>query len=202
MWGAALVALLLPITACGRVGAPKPSPGMFFVEKGPYQAYYGDDGRILRLLHDGNGDGKADIQVLYGLDGKPLSAEIDTDRDGIVDRWEYFDPDGRIEKVALSRLTPGRPDLWIRPGAPGTPRPGDSGGSVSPAREARDTDGDGRPDQWLVFRDGRLVVEELDTDGDGKPDRRLLRGPDGQVVAIEADPGEDGIWKKRSAVRR
>lgn len=192
----AALSLLLPTLACS---APEPAPRFFFVEKGPYQAYY-VDGRIVRLLYDANGDGKADMQTLYGPEATPVSAEVDTNHDAIVDRWEFFAPDGSVEKIGTSRLTPGRPDDWVYPERPHASPSAAGDHPASTAREAQDTDG--RPDRWLVFEDGRLVAEELDTDGDGKPDRRLLRGSGGEITAIETDRDEDGVWEKAITVRR
>lgn len=197
----AVLGLLLTAMACAQP-APEASPRLLLVEKGPYQAYYGEDGRILRLLYDANGDGRADIQTLYDLAGKPVSAEADTDHDGVVDRWEAFASDGSIEKIGVSRLTPGRPDAWTYAEASGADRREGAVAVGSRVREARDTDGDGRPDVWLIFEHGRLAGEELDTDGDAKPDRRLQRGQGGEITAIETDQDEDGVWEKTVNVRR
>ena len=82
------------------------------IEKGPYQALYGADGRLQRLVYDGNGDGHAEVVTFFRPTGKPLRAEIDSDGDGIVDRWEDFSAAGILEKVGLSRGKNGTPDEW------------------------------------------------------------------------------------------
>ncbi len=38
----------------------------------------------------------------------------------------------------------------------------------------RDTDFDGREDQWSFFKDGRAFLDEEDTNGDGKVDRIII----------------------------
>lgn len=82
------------------------------IEKGPYQALYGADGRLQRLVYDGNGDGRAEVVTFFRPSGKPLRAEIDSDGDGVVDRWESFSAAGVLEKVGLSRGKNGTPDEW------------------------------------------------------------------------------------------
>lgn len=69
------------------------------VQKGHYQALYGPDGKIERLLRDQNGDGRAEVVVVYGADGQPERTEVDSDGDGVVDRREYSRTDGSLEKA-------------------------------------------------------------------------------------------------------
>lgn len=152
------LAVLVPCClACGdSAGRPAASSGAFLFEKGRYQALYGPDGKLLRLLYDGNGDRRAEIQTLYGPEGKPASAEIDTDLDGVVDRWERFAPDGDLERVGTSDGTPGRPDVW---------RILKGGRMVA---EELDTDGDGRPDRRVIrgaYGEALAVETDLDRDG-------------------------------------
>ena len=211
----ALAALALPALACGTPPASSPAARPALYEKGPYQLLYGPDGRLLRLLYDGNGDGTADVVTLYGPDGKPTLAQVDTDLDGVVDRWEHFGPGGVLEKVGTSGHKTGRPDAWFYPDAAGAIRRRDfdddrdgtvdrieTGPDAGPFREAQDTDGDGRPDRWLVLDGGRVAAEELDTDGDGKPDRRLVRDRAGKVAGVEVDPDQDGTWDRAAPARR
>lgn len=113
-----------------------PTHGLRLVEKGPYQALYGSDGRLQRLVYDRNADGRAEVVTLFAPTGKPLRAEIDTDGDAVVDRWEYFRTDGALEKVGLSRLKNGKPDEWHYP---------DAAGAL--ARREFDDDGDGAVDR-------------------------------------------------------
>jgi len=71
------------------------------VEKGPYQALYGPDGRIERILLDANGDRRAEAVCLYGSAGVIASCEVDSDDDGVVDRREEFNPAGPPAAVPL-----------------------------------------------------------------------------------------------------
>jgi hypothetical protein len=101
---------------------PKPVRMRLF-QKGAYQAVYGSDGRLLRLLQDRNGDGTADVVVIYddGDGGHAVQGEIDTDLDGRVDRWEVFGPDGALLRVGTSSRGDGRADVWQDGSSRGTP---------------------------------------------------------------------------------
>ena len=105
----ASVVALAALLSCND--APEPAPHRL-IEKGPYQALYGPDGRLERLVYDPNGSRRAEAQILYAPSGRPLRAEVDTDGDGVVDRWEVFAADGTLEKVGISLGKTGRPDEW------------------------------------------------------------------------------------------
>jgi hypothetical protein len=111
-----LTAITLMESAACAPGAervtPSPNPAGILHQKGPYQAYYGPDGKIERLLQDVDGDGRADAVILYWPDGKIRAGEIDSDRDGTVDRWEYYSSDGVLQKVGTSRRKGPRADQW------------------------------------------------------------------------------------------
>src|SRR5688572_21141996 len=91
--------LLVSLAGCAPAASPPPS-GFHLVEKGAYQALYRPNGRLERVVHDRDGDRRADTVVLYRADGTPFRAEIDTDGDDRVDRWEHFDERGILERVA------------------------------------------------------------------------------------------------------
>ena len=133
----ALVLLCALAPACGSppYEAALP-PGYRLVQKREYQALYGPDGRLARVLQDADKDGRADAVVLYRPDGRPASGEIDTDRDGVVDRWERFALDGTVDLVGRARSRLGRPDYWEHVRADGVVWQRDW-----------DDDGDGRPDR-------------------------------------------------------
>ncbi len=63
---------------------------LHLVQKGPYQALYGRDGRLERLVYDEDGDGRAEALIFFGPGGKVARSERDTNGDGVVDRWESF----------------------------------------------------------------------------------------------------------------
>lgn len=184
--------------ACGYE-APKPVPQAYLFEKGPYQGIYGPDGRIIRLLYDQNGDGKADVVTLfYPGAGAPRQIEVDTDLDGVVDRWEYYTPNGTREREGWARHKPGKPDLWEWTDSKGrlTRREFDDDGDGQIDRieyyekgelslVAVDSDHNGKMDRWQSWVGKRVAREELDLDGDGVADRRLLYGPTGAVIGVE-----------------
>jgi hypothetical protein len=182
---------LAPLFACGLIPSPPAAGRLHLVEKGRFQALYGGDGRLLRVVSDRNGDGRAEMVTIFSPGGNVIRAQIDTDDDGVVDRWEYYAPDGRVAKVGLSRRSPGRPDMWSYP---------DGFGGVG--RREYDDDGDGIAERAEDLLDGVVVAEELDTDGDGRRDRRLVRGPGGAVERIETDPDGEGRWQRSVPVPR
>ena len=182
------------VVACvGLAGceAQPPASGWFMVEKGQYQMLYQPDRRIERLLYDRNGDGRAEMVVMYGANGKPSVSEIDTDLDGVVDRWEHFDLSGDLAKTGRARRKPGVADAWEAV---------DKNGEAS--RFEFDEDGDGKVDRAEYVSKGRVFLEEFDTNQDGKADRRLFRGPDGEVIKVEADKDGDGFWETALPVGR
>lgn len=178
---------------------------MFLLQKGPYQAFYGPDRRLERLLQDENGDGRADLVTLFDGEGRPTVTEIDSDGDGVVDRWQRYSPKGGLLKIEISRRRRGAPDVWeefdedgrvirreIDEDGDGKPDVVEAAAPVAPRRVEQDLDAQGRPHRWEVYEGDRLAAEELDGDGDGHPDRRLVRGALGELVRMEKL--EDGRW--------
>jgi hypothetical protein len=103
-------ALLVALSACAG-GEARHLPGRYrLVQKQEFQALYGPDGRIQRLLQDRNHDGRAEAVIVYRPNGKPERGEIDTDDDGAVDRWELFDDEGALVRVDLDTNHDGRVD--------------------------------------------------------------------------------------------
>jgi hypothetical protein len=101
----------LALAGCGATEVPHRLPGGYrLVQKDQFQALYGPDGRIERLLHDRNHDGRAEAVVVYRPNGKPERGELDTDEDGRVDRWEHFRADGTLASVDLDTNHDGKVD--------------------------------------------------------------------------------------------
>jgi hypothetical protein len=129
------------------------------------------------------------------MDGTRLvSMEIDRNFDGVIDRWEYYDASGSLEKVGFSRANDGTVDAWAYQDKNGrlarievsTRRDGKvnrlefyEGEAGTLTRAEEDTDGNAGPDKWETYRDGALASVEIDTNRDGRPDRRLTYGPNG-----------------------
>lgn len=179
-------------TSLTLVGCSEPKfPDWIMVEKAPFQMLYQPDGRLDRLLYDGNGDGRAEMVVIYAPNGKPLVSEIDTDIDGVVDRWEYFDSRGNLARTGHARHTPGTADAWEVVDKAG-----------EPSRFEFDENGDGKVDRSEYLSNGQVFLEELDTDHDGKPDRRSFRAPDGSILRVQADKDGDGYWETSLPIPR
>ena len=107
--GATLV-LIVPV-GCGGPESSKRLPGGYrLVQKDQFQALYGPDGRIVRLLYDRNHDGRAEGTVVYRPNGEPERGELDTDEDGAIDRWEHFRTDGTLDRVELDADRDGKVD--------------------------------------------------------------------------------------------
>jgi len=169
---------LVPLAAC-RPAPGAPPAGPFLFEKGAYQMLYDADGNLLRVVHEGPRQGRADAVMLYGPGGRLRSAEIDSDGDGVVDRWEAFSDEGVLTQVGRARRRPGTADAWDEVGPAG-----------QLVRRLYDDDGDGRVDRVERLEGEVVVSEEMDTDHDGVLDRRVSRGPHGEVVGIETRRGE------------
>ena len=179
-----LLALLACRPASDQVAGPPP------VRK----VYNDKTGRLERLDYDTRNSGRIDTRCY--MDGtRILRIEIDRDDDGKVDRWEYYGPDQKLEKVGVSRLNDGNPDAWAYEGPDGsmarleiaTARDGkvtrteyyEHGALV---RAEEDTRRSGRPDKWETYQDGALRSVAYDTRRRGTPDLRLTYLPDGRVV--------------------
>lgn len=138
-------------------------------------------GKLSQLTVDAVIDGKPNITSY--MDGTTfLRIEIDRDEDGKIDRWEYYGPEQRLEKVGFSRSDDGIPDAWAYQGPDGsiarveisTRRDGEANriefyedGALSRAEE--DTDQDGRVDKWEQYESGALASVSFDTTRSGKP---------------------------------
>jgi hypothetical protein len=102
---------LLALASCATEPPPRGLPGGFrLIQKDQFQALYGPDGRIVRLLQDRDRDGRADSVIVYDQRGKVERGELDTDEDGAIDRWEHFRPDGTLDRVDLDPNRDGRVD--------------------------------------------------------------------------------------------
>jgi hypothetical protein len=199
--------MLGTLVACGgRHGEPPSRPPQvadkdgdrrYLVQRGPYKAFYDRWGRIARIEHDSNGDGKPDRISHHNAQRTPYSIEVDTDLDGRMDRWESYDERGTLLKFAVSRQGQ-RADMWIIVDPQGRPQrreyDDDRDGKVERAEILRgvhvfrteiDSDRDGRFDRWQDWVGSLVVSEELDTDSDGKPDRRVHFSRRGNVTRTE-----------------
>jgi hypothetical protein len=194
---------LLASTACAgcvvACSTPASSPARV---SGSYDA---DSGQLRAIALDSNNNGRTD--TWSQVDGaRVVRVDVDTDHDGTIDRWEYYGPDGRLEKVGYSRAGTGTPDAWAWPDASGqlarleladaatgaTVRTEYYDGGVI-QRAIDDTDRDGRPDKWEDYAGGRLVTLSFDLSGRGTPERRLHYGTDGSLERSERVGPDDSF---------
>ncbi len=203
-----VAAALICASACnGRGGLPPVVPPAIkgpdgkeylLLDRGKYKGFYDKWGRLDRIEYDENSDGKADHVARHEGQKSPRLLEVDEDFDGRMDRWEEYDPTGRLTKVGVSRKGAGAPDLWITPGPGDLParKEYDDDGDMRVdraeilergliVRVELDTDRDGKADRWQDWSTGRLTAEELDTNGDAKPDRRLVYNEKGRLLKME-----------------
>jgi len=149
-------------------------------------------GRLETLISDHNGDGKPDTWA--HMDGTMVkSIEIDRDGDGRPDRWEYYVPapaaagagptsvlDHVDEANGPDQKAVTRREYFLK-------------GALQ--RTEEDTDHDGRIDKWEYYDGNVLTRVEFDLGGHGYADRRLVYGPDGNVLRVEADADGDGKFE-------
>jgi hypothetical protein len=195
--GALFLVFSLLFAGCGASGAD--------TEPAIQPLYDSGTGRLQQLRYDSDKNGTVDT-VSY-MDGPTLlRIELDSNEDGRVERWDYYGPDRRLEKVGFSQQNDGKEDAWSFLGHDGAVSRIES----STERDRRitriehfqqgvllraeaDDDRDGRMDRWETYDGGRLSMVAFDTIGRGKPDRRLVYAANG-TATIEVDPDGDGIF--------
>ena len=144
---ALLFALISPV-ACSRSSEKKIEP-----------TYDKNSGKLQLLKYDSKGTGVFD--TFSYMDGaRVVRVEIDTNGDGKIDRWEYYGPDQKIEKVGFSQANDGKQDAWSYPGPDGKIARIEL--AVLPARSQR---------RWSC----RLPLHAGSPSGDGWADLRKLR---------------------------
>jgi len=175
----------------------------------PAAEYDRGTGRLQRLAFDSDDDGRNDAAGI--LDGTRVKhIELDSNGNGAIDRWDFYDEEGRVARVGMSRRDDGvmdavavmGPDQHLIRMEVSTGRDGRfdrlefyQAGRLARAEE--DTDGDGRVDKWEAYRSNPrtgpgeppvlLSSVAFDDDARGRPTRRLVYGSDGQAVRVEID---------------
>jgi hypothetical protein len=176
------------VFACGVVASACGQPKSSIVP-----VYDKQTGALRLLEYDANGNGRVDTWSRVEA-GRIVKVDIDSDEDGKKDRWEYYDPEGRLERIGSSTLNDGEEDAWMTPGDNGSTVRVDVStrrdGKVTRTeyyeqnailRAEEDTDGDDRPDKWETYESGRLAILAFDTAHRGAPDRRLMYAADGSA---------------------
>ncbi len=141
---------------------PQPRDADFDHDGRPDHFYvYRDDGTLLRILVDHNGDGAVDEWITYDREGNAEHTERDTNFDARPDVWSFYE-NGEIQSRQRDTDFDGVPDwfgtyehgLIVREDC----RPGDS--TVVVRRH--------------IFVNAVLREEQVDEDRDGKFDYRIL----------------------------
>jgi hypothetical protein len=169
-------------------------------------------GKLEQLTYDSDHNGKVDTWTdMAGA--RPVQSRIDRNEDGKIDRWEYYDEQGRLVKVGFSRKDDGKPDAWaygtsdtlerVEVSSLGDEKKIDrwehyAGGALLAAEE--DTNHDGFPDKWETYEHGAVRSAAFDEDADGKPDRRLTYVA-GTLVSIETAPDAAGRFTMKTDVK-
>ena len=209
---------LAVVALCALAGACRPDPEMARI-KATSKGKYDKTGKLAEITYDKNKNGRIDTWV--SMDGpRPVSARIDSDEDGNIDRWEYYDQNGRLERVGESRAKNGKVDMWAYIAADGSPErvelleisdvTGTEGvvrreflQAGAKTRAEEDTDGDGVMDRWETFAAGRLRAVEFDDEKkrDGRPTQRLTYDDRGALVSIETDPDGAGGYRRKRVIK-
>lgn len=170
-------------------------------------------GRLKELTFDQDKNGKIDTWT--DMDGaRPVLTRMDRNEDGKLDRWEYYNPQGQLEKVGFSRKDDGKADAWAFAGADGKIERIEISSTadvnkidrweqydaIGLVRAEEDTNADGRPDKWETYEGGAVKSAAFDENADGRPDRRLTY-QGGTLLLIETEPDAAGNFTRRVDVK-
>jgi hypothetical protein len=190
----------------------------------PAAVYEPETGRLKTLAFDVNKNGKNDT-VLYTDGEHTRRIELDLNENGKVERWDFYDGHGKLEKVGLSRRDDGIMDAEAVYSDAGvllemrisTKRDGRYDRTEfyehdALVRSADDTDGNGKPDKWDTYQPDphpasgappyAITSTAIDEAGTGRPTRRFTYGPDGAIVRVEVDRAGDGVFVPLAPPRR
>ncbi len=99
---------------------------------------YDDQGTIIRVEADTNGDGKMNEWVYYKK-GVATKGERDINADGKPDTFLTYNEKGTIIKSEADTNGDGKVDEWVRYK------------DGNPTEAEKDTNGDGKPDTWIEY---------------------------------------------------
>jgi len=204
--------LLLLALVCLSASACS-DPDQERLKKTTLPTYDKDTGRLKELTFDQDKNGTIDTWTEMDA-ARPVLTRMDRNEDGKLDRWEYYDVNGQLQKVGFSRKDDGTPDAWAFAGADGKIERIEISSTSDMSRIDRwekydanglvgaeeDTDRDGKPDQWETYEGGAVKTAAFDENGDGRPDRRLTY-QEGTLVLIETEPLVDGTYARRVRVK-
>jgi hypothetical protein len=182
----------------------------------PTPAYEPETGRLRALAFDVNKNGKNDT-TLYMDGALTRRIELDLNENGKVERWDFYDAHGTLEKVGLSRRDDGVMDaeaVYTDAGVLteiriSTKRDGHYDRTEFYehdvlVRSADDTNGDGKPDKWDTYQPDpqpapgappyAITSTAIDETGAGRPTRRFIYGPNGTIARVEVDRAGNGVF--------
>lgn len=164
-----------------------------------------ESGNRVEVL-DANHDGKPDIRRVFGKgDGRQKCLIADIDHDGRPDMYEYFDESGAIRRrefvyddtgvVASIEQYEGGKLVRRELDTSGQHRI-DTVDTYDPStgkrtKRERDSNGDGRVDQWWTFQGDRTEIA-MDRNGDGRPEPEatIVLGANGEPILADAGSPE------------
>jgi len=176
-------------------------------------------GHLSKIALDANKNGKNDT-VSY-MDGtRIIRVELDLDENGKTERWDFYRPDGTLEKVGFASRNDGVMDsqafyatghvldrIEISTKRDGRFDRTEFYENSVLVRSQDDVNGDGRPDKWDSYtpRPDHAAGEPayaisssaFDDSGSGHPERRFIYGPKGSVARVEFDRDGTGQWRTR-----
>lgn len=185
----------------------------------PVAEYDQTTGHLSKIVLDANKNGKNDT-VSY-MDGtRIIRVELDLDENGKVERWDFYRPDGTLEKVGFASRDDGVMDsqafyatghllerIEISSKRDGRFDRTEFYEHDVLVRSQDDANGDGRPDKWdfYITRPDHAAGEPayaisssaFDDSGSGRPERRFVYGPKGSVARVEFDRDGTGDWRAR-----
>jgi hypothetical protein len=153
------------------------------------------------------------------MDGtRIIRVELDLDENGKVERWDFYKPDGTLDRVGLASRDDGVMDsqAYYGPGMVlqrieiSTKRDGKFDRTEFYennilVRSQDDTNGDGRPDKWDFYTPRpdhaanepayAIASTEFDDSKSGRPERRFIYGSNGAIARVEVDPQGTGAWQ-------
>ena len=190
----------------------------------PRAEYDKTTGHLARIEFDANKNGRNDT-VSY-MDGtRIIRIELDLDENGKIERWDFYGPDRKLEKVGFASRNDGVMDSQ----AFYTPEGAVERIEISTTRDAtfdrvefyeqgalvrsqEDTNRDGRPDKWDEYSPHpnhaagepayAISSTAFDDAKTGKPNRRFVYGPTGNVARVEVDREGNGVWRLMSGDSR